>query len=48
MSLMARQQAAVMSFADVFWILTVLFIALAALGIIMKKPAPVSADAAGH
>ncbi len=36
---MVRQQAAVMSFADVFWMLTVLFLALAALGIFMKKPA---------
>ncbi len=38
MSSMARQQASVMSFADVFLVLTVLFIALAALGVIMKKP----------
>ena len=43
---MVRQQAAVMSFADVFWMLTVLFLALAALGVIMKRPAPaVAADA---
>ena len=45
---MVRQQAAVMSFADVFLILTVLFIALAALGIIMRRPAPLAAGAAGH
>ena len=48
MSLMARQQASVMSFADVFWVLTVLFVALAALGVIMKKPAPVAPGAGGH
>ncbi len=48
MSLMARQQASVMSFADVFLILTVLFVALAALGIIMKKPKPVAPGAGGH
>jgi DHA2 family multidrug resistance protein len=36
---MARQQAAVMSFGDMFWMLTVLFLALPALGIIMKRPA---------
>jgi DHA2 family multidrug resistance protein len=46
MSSMARQQASVMSFADVFLMLTVLFVALAALGVIMKKPAgPAPADA---
>jgi DHA2 family multidrug resistance protein len=48
MSLMVRQQALVMSFADVFWMLTVLFVALALLGVIMKKPAPLGAGAAGH
>ena len=48
MSLMARQQASVMSFADVFLILTVLFVVLAALGIIMKKPKPVAPGAGGH
>jgi DHA2 family multidrug resistance protein len=45
---MVRQQAAVMSYADVFFVLTLLFSALAALGVIMKKPAPVAAQAAGH
>jgi DHA2 family multidrug resistance protein len=46
MSSMAREQATVMSFADVFLMLTVLFVALAALGVIMKKPAgPAPADA---
>jgi DHA2 family multidrug resistance protein len=35
-----RQQAAVMSYADVFFVLTLLFVALAALGVIMNKPAP--------
>jgi MFS transporter, DHA2 family, multidrug resistance protein len=43
---MVRQQAAVMSYADVFLVLTVLFAALAALGVIMKKPAPVPAGVA--
>jgi DHA2 family multidrug resistance protein len=45
---MVRQQAAVMSFADVFLMLTVLFLALAALGIFMKRPAPAAAAAGGH
>jgi len=43
-----RQQASVMSFADVFLILTLLFVALAALGVMMKRPAAVAAGAAGH
>ena len=49
MSLMVRQQATVMSFADVFLMLTLLFIVLAALGIVMKRPAPAAAAGAeGH
>jgi DHA2 family multidrug resistance protein len=43
-----RQQASVMSFADVFLILTLLFVALAALGVVMKRPAAEAAGAAGH
>ena len=42
-----RQQAAVMSFADVFLVLTVLFAALAAIGVIMKRPAA-AAEAPAH
>jgi DHA2 family multidrug resistance protein len=45
---LVRQQAVVMSFADVFLILTVLFVALAALGVMMKRPKPVAAGAGGH
>lgn len=41
-------QASLMSFADVFLVLTVLFVALAALGVIMKKPALPRPGAAGH
>jgi DHA2 family multidrug resistance protein len=48
MAQMVRQQATVMAFADLFLILAVLFVGLAALGIIMKRPKPVGADAAGH
>ena len=43
MSAMARQQAAVMCFADVFLLLTLLFLLLAATGIIMKRPDPAPA-----
>ena len=45
---LARQQASVMSFADVFLILTVLFAVLAVAGVTMKRPAPVAAGAGGH
>jgi DHA2 family multidrug resistance protein len=49
MSVMARREATVMSFSDVFLLLTVLFIALAALGIVMKRPAvPAGGAAGGH
>ncbi len=43
-----RLQAAVMSYADVFLLLTVLFLGLAALGILMKRPQPPAGAAAGH
>jgi DHA2 family multidrug resistance protein len=45
---LVRQQAVVMSFADVFLMLTVLFVALAALGVMMKRPVPMGAGAGGH
>jgi DHA2 family multidrug resistance protein len=48
MSLMARRQALVMSFGDVFWMLTVMFVALAAAGVIMKKPAAARGGGGGH
>jgi len=48
MMMLVRRQATVMSFADVFLMLTVLFVALAATGLLMRKPAPVAAGAGGH
>jgi DHA2 family multidrug resistance protein len=48
MSLMARKQALVMSFGDVFVILTALFVGLAIAGIVMKKPAAARAPAEAH
>jgi DHA2 family multidrug resistance protein len=45
---LVRQQAVVMSFADVFLMLTVLFLALAALGVVMRRPATGGAGAGGH
>jgi len=49
MSLMVRREAVVMSFADVFLLLTLVFIGLAALSIVMKRPAaPAGAAAEAH
>jgi DHA2 family multidrug resistance protein len=48
MALLARREATVMSFSDVFLLLTILFVALAALGIVMKRPAAPAAAAAAH
>jgi MFS transporter, DHA2 family, multidrug resistance protein len=48
MSLIARREATVLSFSDVFLMLTVLFVALALLAIVMKRPAAVAAGAGGH
>ena len=45
MSLMVRREATVMSFSDVFLLLTILFVGLAALGIAIRRPT-VPADAA--
>jgi DHA2 family multidrug resistance protein len=44
---MVRQQAWVMSFADVFWVLTLLFAGLAIAAMMMKKPEAAAAPA-GH
>ena len=45
---MVRLQAAVLSYADVFLMLTVLFLVLAAFGLLMKKPQPQAGAGAGH
>jgi hypothetical protein len=37
-----------MGFADVFFILTLLFVALAVLGLLMKRPTAAPGAAAGH
>ena len=44
---MVRLQAAVMSYADVFLMLTALFLALAAFGLLMKRPKAAAATS-GH
>ncbi len=43
-----HRQAMVMAFADVFLILSVLFVALTGLAVLMKRPAPITAGAGGH
>jgi len=48
MTQFVHQQATVMAFADVFLMLTVVFVGLAAAGIVMKRPAPVDTAASGH
>jgi DHA2 family multidrug resistance protein len=45
---MVRLQAAVMSYADVFLMLTVLFFVLAAFGLLMKRPQAAAAAGGGH
>ena len=45
---LVRLQAAVMSYADVFLMMTVLFVSLAALGIVMKRPSAPAGAGAGH
>jgi DHA2 family multidrug resistance protein len=45
---MVRLQAAVMSYADVFLMLTVLFLVLAAFGLLMKRPQAAAGAGAGH
>jgi DHA2 family multidrug resistance protein len=48
MSLMARREATVMSFSDVFLMMTFLFVGLAALVVVMKRPAVPAGAAGGH
>jgi hypothetical protein len=37
-----------MAFADVFWMLAILFVALAVLGLVFKRPAANAGGGAGH
>ena len=48
MMAIVRLQAAVMGYADVFLMMTVLFVALAAFGILMKRPQRRAGSAGGH
>ncbi len=48
MMAMVRLQAAVMSYADVFLMLTILFLVLAAFGLLMKRPVAAAGAGGGH
>ncbi len=48
MTAMVRLQAAVMSYADVFLLLTVLFLGIAAFGLFMKRPKAAAGAGSGH
>ena len=48
MTAFVHQQATVMAFADVFLMLTVVYVVLAGAGFVMKRPAPVAPGAGGH
>nr|WP_245419698.1 DHA2 family efflux MFS transporter permease subunit [Phyllobacterium salinisoli] len=48
MSAMVRQQATLMSFIDVFFILTMLFASLAVFAILLRKPGKPAAGGGGH
>ena len=48
MMAMVRLQAAVLSYADVFLMMTVLFLALAAFGLLMKRPQKPAGASGGH
>jgi DHA2 family multidrug resistance protein len=45
---LTRQQGIVMAFADVFLMLAVLFVAFAALAIVLRRPAALPGGAGGH
>jgi DHA2 family multidrug resistance protein len=47
MSLIARREGIVMGYADIFLMLTVLFIGLSLMSVILSKPAPAAAGAGG-
>ena len=48
MTQVVHRQGAVMAFADVFFALTLLFVALAALAVLVKKPAAPAGAGGGH
>jgi len=48
LALLTHQQGVVMAFADVFFLLTLLFVGLAALAVVMKKPVQSAPGVGGH
>jgi DHA2 family multidrug resistance protein len=45
---LVHQQGVVMAFADVFLLLSLLYVGFAWLTVLMRRPAPVPASAGGH
>jgi DHA2 family multidrug resistance protein len=48
MTQLVHRQGAVMAFADVFFALTLLFVALAVLSVLVKRPAAAGGGGGGH
>ena len=48
LALLAHQQGVVMAFADVFFLLTLLFVGLGLLAVVMRKPTQAGNAAGGH
>jgi DHA2 family multidrug resistance protein len=48
MMMLTRQQGIVMAFADVFLMLAVVFVAFAALAVVLRRPAAIAGGAGGH
>jgi MFS transporter, DHA2 family, multidrug resistance protein len=48
LTLLTHQQGVVMAFADVFFLLTLLFVGLGVLAVTMKKPGQPALAAGGH
>ena len=47
MALLVRREALVMAFADVFFVLTVMFVLVACAAMALKKPKPMDAGTGG-
>ena len=48
LTLLTHQQGVVMAFADVFFLLTLLFLGLSVMAVVMRKPASPQQAAGGH
>ena len=48
LTLLTHREGVVMAFADVFFLLSILFVGLGVLAVVMKKPTQAAAAAGGH